>query len=181
LAQELEAYKFLVTLAAALIAASITSYSIAISVLGSERARIEAQVEDIRQKATERIRRGEIKDFEASEKQVLEVRRESTKKRTVLSRLTLWNVVGYPGVLFALTILFAMEGILKYPQLADPQAAGAIWPNPLLAILSRVFGTGGITARHRFARNRESSGPTTSGESRCGGCRGEWSGRLLFR
>ncbi|MGA2239654.1 MAG: hypothetical protein ABSG74_10625 [Candidatus Bathyarchaeia archaeon] len=136
MAQELEIYKLLVTLAAALIAASITSYSIAISVLGSERARIEAQIEEIRQNATERIRRGEIKDYEDSEKQVVSVRTESAKKRRVLSKLTLGNVVLLPGMLFAFTMLIAMKGILMYPQLGDSQPtqamnSGIYVPNPL--------------------------------------------------
>jgi amino acid transporter len=128
MAQELEIYKLLVTLAAALIAASITSYSIAISVLGSERARIEAQVDEIRQKATERIRRGEIKDYEASEKQVISVRKESAEKHGLLSRLTLWNVVVFPCGGYAFSILIAMNAILTYPQLGEPPSIEATRP-----------------------------------------------------
>jgi hypothetical protein len=117
MAQELEIYKLLVTLAATLIAVSITAYSIAISVLGSERARLQARIDDIYRRADEKFRKGEIKNLEAAEKEVASARAESKKIAAPWSRLSLVNVVLWPGLIFTLSILFAVQGIFEYPKL----------------------------------------------------------------
>jgi hypothetical protein len=129
MAQELEIYKLLVTLAAALIAVSITAYSIAISVLGSERVRYQAQIDDIQRRADDRIQRGEIRNFKAEEKHVDTVRADIRKIGAILSRLSIWNVVALPGIFFAGCIFFAMNAILVYPRLADEPSIVATSPN----------------------------------------------------
>jgi hypothetical protein len=116
-AGEVEVCKILATIDIALISVSITAYAIAISVLGSGRARLQAQIDDIYAKADERFRRGEIKGFEAAQKEVVSARAESKKISTLLSRLSLFNVVLLPGLFFTLSILVAVQGILEYPRL----------------------------------------------------------------
>lgn len=117
MAQELEILKLLVTLATTLIAVSITAYSIAISVLGSERARLQARIADIRLRVDEKFRRGEIKNLEAAGKEVTSAKAESKKIASVLYRLSLPNVVLLPGFFFTLSMIFAGLGILWYPSL----------------------------------------------------------------
>ena len=112
-----EIYKILVTLAGVLIAASITAYSIAISVLGPERAKLEAQIEEIRRKADDKFRRGKIKDSEAAEREVRSAKIQIGKIMARLSRLSLRTVVVMPGIPLTLCIYGAVEGMLAYPTL----------------------------------------------------------------
>jgi hypothetical protein len=83
--------------------------------LGSGRARLQARVDDIYARADDKFRRGQIKDFGAAEKEVASARGESKKILVQLSRLSLLNVVLFPGAFFTLSILLAAEGILQYP------------------------------------------------------------------
>jgi len=116
MAQELEVCKILVAIDVALVSVSITAYSIAITVLGSGRARLQAKIDDIYARADEKFRRGQIKGFEAAEKEVASARAESKKILAQLSRLSLLNVVLFPGLFFTVSILVAVEGILQYPE-----------------------------------------------------------------
>jgi hypothetical protein len=124
LAGEVEVCKILATIGVALVSVSITTYAIAISVLGSGRARLQAQIDDIYARADAKFRRGEIKGLEAAEKEVASARAESKKVLTLLSRLSLVNVVLFPGLFFTLSIVFAVQGILQYS--ANPATANEL-------------------------------------------------------
>jgi hypothetical protein len=108
MAQEIEVFGFVIQVGIALIAVTITAFSIAVSILGSERARIQTQIEEIYRTANERLGRGEIKNIEGAEAEVKRVHAERTKAANVLSRLSLVNVVLFPCLCFTLSIVVAM-------------------------------------------------------------------------
>ncbi len=114
--QELEVYRIIATISVALASVTITTYAIATSILGSERLRWQAEIEDIKRKTDERFHRGEIKDSEAAEKEIDRLKAERRKIISRVSRLSLTNVVLFPSLFFALSASFAVAGMLAYPQ-----------------------------------------------------------------
>ncbi len=89
-------------------AVTVTTFSIAISILGSERARLQAQIDEIYRSADDKLKRGEIKNFDEAEKEVSRVRSERGKVVQILSQLSLTNVVLLPAGCFALSIMLAI-------------------------------------------------------------------------
>ena len=114
---ELEIYKVLITISVTLAAVSITAYSIAITVLGSEGTRLRGKIDSIVQASNEKLRKGEIKDLESAKKEVEKAHSETQKIKAQLSRLSLKNVILVPGLNFALATLIGVMGISDYPKL----------------------------------------------------------------
>jgi len=110
----IEFYKILVTIAVALISVTMTIYAIAISVLGSEKARLQAQIDDINRRSDERFARGEIKDRMAAEQEIQRVTEESGKITSLLSSLSVGNVVFLPNSCFVISLASAIGGLLGY-------------------------------------------------------------------
>jgi len=118
MAQELELYKILVAIGIALVSVTITAFAIAVSLLGSEHARRQAlSYHEMRRKADEKIRSGDIKDIDTAEKEVRKVVGEKARISDLWSRLHVVNIVLLPGAFFALSIWAAIQGILNYPTL----------------------------------------------------------------
>jgi hypothetical protein len=124
--QDIELFRIIVEIGVALVAVTITTFSIAVSILGSERARLQAQIDEIYRSADDRLKRGEIKSFDEAEKEVSRVRSERGKAAQILSQLSLTNVVLLPAGLFAMSIMLAImvivgldtESHLGFPSVA---------------------------------------------------------------
>jgi archaellum component FlaF (FlaF/FlaG flagellin family) len=138
--QELEIYQAIVAINVALTAVTITAYSIAISILGTERVRLQAQIDEILRNATDRIQRGEITNFEQAEREVIKTKTETRKIWTLLTNLSLSNVVLFPGLFFAISTSAAIVGMWALPDATIP---GATTPYGFF-YLSGLFMSGGI-------------------------------------
>jgi len=157
--QMIEVYKVFITIGVALVSVTITAYTIAISLLGSEKARLQARIDDIRRRATERIKRGEIKDYEESEKQVDGVREESRNLLSVLSSLSLKNVVLMPSLCFAMSIGLAAAGIFRYPILLYDESTVEYWRLSFgFLVLGIIFLVNALRAIERAAGQPRTTG-----------------------
>lgn len=118
--QEIQIYQSLIQISVVLIAASVTTYSIAISILGTEdfRRSVQAQIEETKTAAEQRLRKGtSFEEAQAVVSQTSSKLQELKKSLESFSRLSLDNVVYLPSIFFILSILSAALGIYYYPAL----------------------------------------------------------------
>jgi hypothetical protein len=126
--QEIEIYRALIQISVALIAVTITTYSIAISILGTEgfRRTLSTQMDEIRKRAEEKLRKGT--SFEEAQVVVTETSSKLQEAKNLFSQLSLKNVVLLPSSCFAVSIAVAASGLYYYPTLSFNFGTG----NPLL-------------------------------------------------
>lgn len=129
----------------ALVAATITAYSIATSLLSFEVA-LRRQAKSPEKEVDQKLTSGEIKHYTDAEKEIRRIQEKKEEAATLRSGLSLLRIVVVPDLCFFLSIAVAIWGILVYPVVAPQPSvqfpsipAQPYWQSSALALILGVI------------------------------------------